>query len=132
MAWGDGTGPDGLGPMTGRGAGYCAGFDVPGYANPGVGAGRGFGLGRGRGRGFGRRGGGRGLGFGRRFAAGVNPYYGQAPYAVPYAVPYAQQAAPAQEAEMLKNEAKALESEMKMINDRIKALEVQSAKEKKK
>jgi len=41
MAWGDGTGPNGLGPMTGRGAGYCAGFNVPGYANPGVGAGRG-------------------------------------------------------------------------------------------
>jgi len=130
MARGDGTGPDGLGPMTGRAAGYCAGFNVPGYANPGVGAGRGgFGLGRGGGRGFGRRGGGRGFGAGRGFAGGVNPYYGQAPYT---AVPYAPLAAPAQEAELLKNEAKALENEMKLINDRIKALEAQSAKEKKK
>jgi hypothetical protein len=34
MPGGDRTGPAGLGPMTGRGAGYCAGFDVPGYANP--------------------------------------------------------------------------------------------------
>ncbi|MCQ5376123.1 MAG: DUF5320 domain-containing protein [Methanomassiliicoccales archaeon] len=34
MPGGDGTGPLGLGPMTGRRAGYCAGFPVPGYANP--------------------------------------------------------------------------------------------------
>lgn len=33
MPRGDGTGPAGLGPMTGRGAGYCSGFTVPGYAN---------------------------------------------------------------------------------------------------
>ncbi|MCD6382905.1 MAG: DUF5320 domain-containing protein, partial [Thermoplasmata archaeon] len=25
MPWGDGTGPMGMGPMTGRGAGYCSG-----------------------------------------------------------------------------------------------------------
>ena len=31
--WGDGTGPAGLGPKTGRGAGYCAGYSVPGYQN---------------------------------------------------------------------------------------------------
>ncbi len=40
MAFGDGTGPMGLGPMTGRGAGYCAGYSAPGYMNPV--AGRGF------------------------------------------------------------------------------------------
>lgn len=34
MPWGDGTGPVGYGPMTGRGAGYCSGFPGPGYANP--------------------------------------------------------------------------------------------------
>ncbi len=55
MPWGDGTGPLGLGPMTGRAAGYCAGFPVPGFMNPwglrpGFGwFGRGFGFGRGRG-----------------------------------------------------------------------------------
>ncbi|MQL50892.1 hypothetical protein GFC01_01090 [Desulfofundulus thermobenzoicus] len=32
---GDGTGPWGMGPLTGRGMGYCAGFNMPGYANPG-------------------------------------------------------------------------------------------------
>jgi hypothetical protein len=34
MPAGDGTGPFGLGPMTGRAAGYCAGYPVPGYMNP--------------------------------------------------------------------------------------------------
>jgi len=53
MPGGDGTGPLGAGPMTGRGAGRCAGFNEPGYANPVPG--RGF-----WGRGFGRGGGGRG------------------------------------------------------------------------
>ena len=37
MPWGDGTGPAGMGPMTGRAAGYCAGYPVPGYMNPTVG-----------------------------------------------------------------------------------------------
>lgn len=53
MPGGDGTGPLGAGPMTGRGAGFCAGFNMPGYANPALGRGL-----WGRGRGFG--GGGRG------------------------------------------------------------------------
>ena len=33
MPGGDGTGPMGMGPMTGRGAGHCAGFAVPGVVN---------------------------------------------------------------------------------------------------
>jgi hypothetical protein len=53
MPAGDRTGPYGMGPMTGRAMGYCAGFPVPGYAN--FGWGRGFGRGLGLGRGFGRR-----------------------------------------------------------------------------
>lgn len=77
MPGGDRTGPLGQGPMTGRAAGYCAGSDVPGYANPiprryaGAGAGiyraypsaypagyapAGPRMGRGRGFGRGRRG----------------------------------------------------------------------------
>ena len=51
MPRGDGTGPAGMGPMTGRAAGHCAGYATPGCANP-VG-GRGLG-GRGRGGGGGR------------------------------------------------------------------------------
>ena len=34
MPFGNGTGPAGMGPMTGRAAGFCAGFPVPGYVNP--------------------------------------------------------------------------------------------------
>ncbi|MFA5364498.1 MAG: DUF5320 family protein [Candidatus Bathyarchaeia archaeon] len=56
MPRGDGTGPNNAGPMTGRAAGYCAGYPVPGYMNPTMGYGRGGGRGHGRGmgRGFGR------------------------------------------------------------------------------
>jgi len=56
MPAGDRTGPMGMGPMTGRAAGYCAGYPVPGYLNPvgGRGPGLGFGRGYGRGRGMGR------------------------------------------------------------------------------
>ncbi|MDD3925178.1 MAG: DUF5320 domain-containing protein [bacterium] len=52
----DGTGPLGTGSMTGRGAGYCAGYSVPGYAGagrfPGRGLRRATGLGCGRGAGW--------------------------------------------------------------------------------
>ena len=53
MPGGDGTGPMGQGPMTGRAAGLCAEHPTPGYTTPGYG--QGFGRGRGRGVGRGRR-----------------------------------------------------------------------------
>lgn len=59
MPAGNGTGPMGMGPMTGLGMGFCAGFVAPGYMDlvPGrsfrMGCGRGF---RGRGAGGGGRG----------------------------------------------------------------------------
>ena len=40
MPGGDRTGPMGLGPMTGRAAGFCAGYPAPGYMSPV--SGRGF------------------------------------------------------------------------------------------
>lgn len=40
MPGGDGTGPLGGGPRTGRIAGFCAGADQPGYMNPFPGRGR--------------------------------------------------------------------------------------------
>jgi len=58
MPYGDRTGPEGRGSMTGRRAGYCVGNDRPGSYEP-----SGYGIGRGGGRGLGR-GGGRGLGRG--------------------------------------------------------------------
>lgn len=115
MPGGDGTGPLGLGPMTGRRAGFCAGYSVPGYANPGFGRGFGYGRGFGRGRGWGR-------GFGRGFGFGWAGY----PYA--YGNPYMAAAYPAnftpkQEADMLREEAKAMQEEIDAINQRVKDLE---------
>jgi hypothetical protein len=49
MPQGDGTGPAGQGSMTGRGTGYCLGFNTPGFMNGGFGRGMGRGFGRGRG-----------------------------------------------------------------------------------
>jgi hypothetical protein len=54
MPGGDGTGPVGMGPMTGRAGGFCAGSGRPGYAKPAPGRGLGMGFGRGRGFGNGR------------------------------------------------------------------------------
>jgi hypothetical protein len=53
MPFGDGTGPDGLGPATGWGRGPCGRGLRRGYAG-GYGRGRGFGRGYGYGRGYGR------------------------------------------------------------------------------
>jgi hypothetical protein len=73
MPRGDKRGPDMAGPMTGRGLGYCAGSDQPGFnadspPRGGAGQGRGQGGGRsqGQGRGNGFGGGGRGRGFAGR------------------------------------------------------------------
>ncbi|MHA1776419.1 MAG: hypothetical protein DRO88_05800 [Promethearchaeia archaeon] len=79
MPYGDRTGPNGLGPRTGRGLGYCNGYPYPGYANP-VGGPPLF-LGRGRGGGWGRGGGRRGFGRGAL-------YWGAVPgVSYPYAAP---------------------------------------------
>lgn len=109
MPGGDRTGPAGLGPMTGRGAGYCAGYPVPAYMNPVPGRGRGYGFGRGWGRGHGW-----GRGFGRGFGWYANPY--MAPL-------YPANVTPRQEAEMLKEQAGAMREEIDAINNRIKELE---------
>jgi len=71
MPWGDRTGPMGYGPRSGRAAGYCAGYQVPGHANPAPG--RGFGMGFGGGRGLGR-------GWGRWARWGGYPPYLDQPY----------------------------------------------------
>lgn len=52
MPGGDRTGPAGAGPRTGRGMGYCSGYNWAGYANRAPGFRGGFGAGRG----FGGRG----------------------------------------------------------------------------
>lgn len=52
MPGGDGTGPAGMGSMTGRGMGWCVGNAGPGLGRMGPGVGPGLGRGRG---GWGRR-----------------------------------------------------------------------------
>lgn len=123
MPGGDRTGPAGLGPMTGRVAGYCAGYSVPGYMNPI--AGRGFGFGRGWGRG---RGGGWGRGAGW---SGANPYAYGAPYHDPaYGYPYAQEPTAKEEVDILREESEILKQQLQDIQERIST--IKSAEKKKK
>jgi hypothetical protein len=128
MPGGDRTGPSGLGPMTGRRAGYCAGYSVPGYMNPAPGYGA-----YGRGRGGGR---------GRRYwyhATGI-PGWSRAQYDYPAwggvlppqaPYPYAQEQLPAQEMEMLKQEADFLREQLDAIQKRMDTLEKPEKKESK-
>lgn len=121
MPRGDGSGPSGMGPMTGRGAGYCAGFAVPGYANPWGGRGRGGGFGVGRGAGWGR-----GIGWGWRAAGpgvgGFSPAYPVAPFDGFYG-PQPQD----QEARLssLKSQAEMLSESLANIKKQIEAFEEQ-------
>lgn len=57
-----------MGPRTGRGMGFCNGYEAPGYANPGPGLGRGMGRGWGRGMGMGR-----GMAWGRNWQGAAAP-----------------------------------------------------------
>ncbi|MBN2018681.1 MAG: DUF5320 domain-containing protein [Sedimentisphaerales bacterium] len=120
MPGGDGTGPVGMGPMTGRAAGFCAGFPAPGYMNP-VG-GRGY---FGRGRGFGGRGGGRG--WRHWFYATGLPGWARADYGYP-AGPWAGQPITAeQEIDSLKKQAEYFKDTLEDITKQIKELESQQA-----
>jgi hypothetical protein len=122
MPRGDGTGPMGMGAMTGRAAGYCAGFGMPGYAN--ANPGRGFGIGFGRGRGFGGPGfGGGGRGWRHWFhATGLPGWTRFGGLASPYQKPH-----PELEKQALKNQAEALESELDFIKKRLGEIEPGSA-----
>lgn len=152
MPAGDGTGPRGQGPMTGRGAGYCSGYDAPGWANPmpgrgygaawggGYGGAYGGGYGGGYG-GFGRGGawGGRGGGWRHRnvyYATGVPGWaragYGpawEAPQGAAQAAPpawgygpYAEPPSPEQETEFLRQQAEWLKQQLDAIGQRIEEL----------
>jgi len=92
----------GMGPMTGRAAGYCAGYPVPGYMNPMPG--------RGWGRGFGR-------GWGYGYGAMPPAAYGWQP------------PAPEQEAQMLRQQAEMLQQQLDAIQQRITQLEAEPAQD---
>jgi hypothetical protein len=118
MPGGDRTGPMGLGPMTGRAAGYCGGYGVPGYMNPIPG--RGFGGGFGRGRG-GWGGGGRGW---RHwyYATGL-PGWARSGWGVP--TPYYAPPTPGAEREYLDDVAKTLQDQLDGIKKRLDQLSTQ-------
>lgn len=103
MPRGDRTGPVGNGPMTGRRAGYCAGFGAPGFVNPAA-PGQGFG--------FGFRGGGRG--WRNMFYATGLPGWQRFSYTL---------MAPQEEAESLKAQSTWLKDQLDAIDKRIKELE---------
>lgn len=117
MPGGDRTGPWGSGPLTGRGAGYCADDDVPGFANPAPG--RGHGSGWFRGWGYGRGGGLRG--WRHRFYAAVRPFWARYAYGPVWEYP----PPPTQEQELegLKHEAGWLKVQLDAISKRIEELE---------
>ncbi|HBR21239.1 MAG TPA: hypothetical protein DD713_01520 [Nitrospiraceae bacterium] len=118
MPFGDGTGPQGLGPRTGRGAGYCSGFGMPGYANPVPGRGW-FGFGRGRGRGW--FGGGRGWRH-RYWATGLYGW-GGAGYGYPPFEEYPYAPTGKEEMDILREQAEFLRKELDEIQNRISTLE---------
>ncbi|MBN1267881.1 MAG: DUF5320 domain-containing protein [Anaerolineales bacterium] len=120
MPAGDRTGPYGEGARTGRSAGYCSGYNQPGYAN--VFPGRGMGAGWGRGRGGDRRPG-RGAGFGRRGPGSAwGPGYG---YRTLGPTPAVQplQPDPEFEHQQLKQQADWLKNQLESIEKKLADLE---------
>jgi hypothetical protein len=120
MPGGDRTGPMGMGPMTGRAAGYCANFGAPGYVTPGPGwaCGRGAGWGRGfaRGRAFARWARGRpAMPYGRR-----QSFAGGGPWA-------AWQMTREEELQYLKGQAGMLKEELDAISERVEEIESEPA-----
>ena len=128
-----------MGPMSGRAAGYCAGYGVPGFMNPAYGRG-GMGNGAwGRGRGHrnwyyatGLTGWQRAaMGWPGGRAAGPSAYaggYGSQPavpvppYAPAYPPPYGG-FSPEQELEMLRDQVEGMEEGLKAAQERIAELE---------
>ncbi len=112
MPGGDRTGPQGYGPMTGRGAGYCAGNGAPGYVNPVYG---------GRGRGFG----GGGRGWRNMYYATGQPGWarGYAPYPAYPGAAYPGNFTPEREVEALKSQTNFFQKQVEVLNERIRELE---------
>ncbi len=125
MPGGDRTGPTGMGPMTGRGAGYCSGYPNPGYA--GFAFGRGFGAGFGGGRGRRNRFYATGLTGWQRTAYGYPVYGGGMPYNAPYfqgtSAQYTAGLPKEGELNALKGQAEYLEDSLENIKKRIEELE---------
>ena len=99
----------GMGPMTGRAAGFCAGNAMPGFINPS--AGQGCGTGFRRGGGFG--GGGRGW-RNMYYATGLPGWARQGAYMAPHQMPD-----PEMEKLALKNQADILQAQLDSVRKRL-------------
>lgn len=97
MPRGNGTGPTGMGPMTGRKGGYCAGYGMPGYADSAQRIGAGLGAGRMRG-----------------WRRGCGPGFGGT---VPFTVPFK-----ADEKQFLQGQAEILQKRLNEIKGRLDEL----------
>lgn len=130
MPRGDRTGPAGFGPTTGRALGYCAGYSVPGYANPiggRFGMGMGYGVGWGRGFGFRHRYHATGLPYRARFrTSGMYP-----PVYPPVAYPYEYELGTDDEIQMLKEQTESLKKALKDAENRMKSLKSKLEKKEK-
>ncbi len=100
MPGGNRTGPNGMGPMTGRGAGFCAGYAANGGDIPQLGR---MGLGRGRGHGW-----------RRMFYATGLPFWARGGSAGVTAE---------QQRDVLKGQAESLKQELDALNKRIDELD---------
>lgn len=117
MPMGNGMGPNGQGPRTGRGAGFCNGFNTPGAYNRG-----GLGMGGGRGLGFGGgfgRGAGRGIGYAGGYNAGYAGYNAGG-------IGFNQPVGSADYNDMLREEADILEKRISAIKDQLNKVEKDS------
>ncbi|MEO0155771.1 MAG: DUF5320 domain-containing protein [candidate division WOR-3 bacterium] len=118
MPFGDRIGPLGIGQITGRGAGYCAGYPVPDYMNSLPGS-------RGSCRAWFGRGGGRGW---RHWywATGL-PGWVRARMGYPafgmWQMPYPYEPSPKEEMAILKEQAEFLEKQLEEVQNRISTLE---------
>jgi len=90
----DGTGPRGMGPMTGGGRGFCIPWGIGAASHP-------YGAFQGMAYGY--------------------PYYGAGP-AVPGAVPFSPPMTREQELDFLKNQAQAMRGQLEQIQSRIQQL----------
>jgi hypothetical protein len=122
MPFGDGTGPSGMGSMTGRGAGFCAGYNMPGYANRISGYAR---FSRGGGRGHRNWYYATGLPGWARAQSGAAAWGGYRAF-----YPSGPDMSPEKEAEILKNRAQMMQDEINAISERITELEQQGEKKK--
>jgi hypothetical protein len=124
MPGGDRTGPMGMGPMTGRGAGFCAGFPTPGFMRAGLG-GAWFGRGRGGGRGWRNWFYATGLTGWQRAAMGGLGLAAASLFARPFASPGATEE---QELDLLKQQAEQLSGALDEVKKRIDQLQKRAQK----